>query len=652
MKALGVGPIDAGILQDRNKLAIVGVPFGGAGSGSYTHGGGPVDALTGWLMPDAVKAGDAFRFRFQPERPAFDTSASHTQTTNTMTVRGQRFDAALPEGATGGFQVVTFDPIDLTPRDHKVFGTNGDPQRGYDVNGRAFMALFLDASRGLHVAVQSIGHVAPGPFEANVSSWSNLGQALAAHGANPHIFNTVDGSYAFFGGSWLERSQVEDSSSTVVIDPTADPPKREAGTLGGRLSMRDDGYWMPAVTDPTDSLQFSLYDIVFRAPTPWPYTAGGAFPQQKGCPAPGNDAAAYSAALSYIADGIGLAATFKTNLRAAYVSRDRLNWHNQHSNLLALPYQRGNGFGQAEFCNLKAQLKQEFEWLDSIKENLFDGYKDVLSRSGGQQQGNLDAIGTAVITSIDPDRSADAGWSVGAFLGNLGSALILGANPEATTILAAWEMVVTTYELARELASGEGDMPVGEQFKTKVEGLSADVASRLAAAANGLDRLRDVIISDYGRLQALGAVADDPSWNVDVPTAADSLSTAANGFFSAALLPIPYGVHALVGSPDDPEKCRDLVYGYPWAGAPASVQMEWRGGYDLDGWKNDRGRFILGRHRLKQFTPAYPPAEVSKAFRPTTQGGYGLQLSRFIWESYKAPAGKRFPPTDIAQCHS
>jgi hypothetical protein len=38
-------------------------------------------------------------------------------------------------------------------------------------------------------------------------------------------------------------------------------------------------------------------------------------------------------------------------------------------------------------------------------------------------------------------------------------------------------------------------------------------------------------------------------------------------------------------------------------------------------------------------------------FLPATLGGNGVQLARFIWEQYDAPAGKTFPPTDIGQCH-
>jgi hypothetical protein len=37
-------------------------------------------------------------------------------------------------------------------------------------------------------------------------------------------------------------------------------------------------------------------------------------------------------------------------------------------------------------------------------------------------------------------------------------------------------------------------------------------------------------------------------------------------------------------------------------------------------------------------------------FRPWSQNGYGVQLPAFVWEQYKAPPGKKYPPTDIGIC--
>jgi hypothetical protein len=157
-----------------------------------------------------------------------------------------------------------------------------------------------------------------------------------------------------------------------------------------------------------------------------------------------------------------------------------------------------------------------------------------------------------------------------------------------------------------------------------------------------------VVNSDYGRLQALGNLS---GWSIDRPTLASRLVDAANTFFSSQVMPVAYGVYALVGN-DDPETCRDALYGHTWRGAPASAQMEWLGGYDLDGYKNERGRFILGQHSLSIRYHVYPPGTLTdQMFRATTQNGWGVQLPDFVWEQYKAPPGSKFPPTDIGVCH-
>jgi hypothetical protein len=655
MRTLGVGPIDKGILQALDqKLAIVGVPSGD-GSGRYTHGGRmSSDVLTGWLMPDALKDGDAFRFRFQPERPAFDTSSISTPTSNTMTLRDQEVDAALPPGYSGGFQIALIDPVDFVVVDQAVFGTNApslDP-----LSQRQAMVKFLqDNAFQYTIAVQSIGDVEPG---GEVGVWRDLSRALAVYGANPHTFNTVGGSYAFLGGSWLEKDEVADSSSVVPIDPTAN--KRESGTLRGRMSMRRDGYWTPVAADPAESLDLSLYDTVFRPPTPWPYTAGGAFPQQQNCAAAGSDTAAYAAALSYIAAGIHLAAD-ESDLRSAYVRRDESAWSDQKVDLLALDYRPGNGFGQAEFCNLKAQLQREFDWLDRTK-TLFDTYKEVLGSSGNLQLVDLQQIGTKILNTIAiADTDAGVGWSLGGFVGHLISAG-LAFVPGGEAVAAAWEALVAVYELVRELVSESGPTakPVGDQVQTEVGELSHNVATQLAAAADALVRLRDVIISDYGRLQALGTQIEDDGSDVDAPTMTHNLRAAANAFFSSKLVPIPYGVHALMrvsprGSWDDANTCHDVGL-YQWRGVPDTARMMWMGDFDRDGqhgWFPTL--FALGEHPLRTRTYPYPPKDMTDPmFTPTTekvgnppQYGYGMQLPRFMWEQFD----KGFPPSQIFWCY-
>jgi hypothetical protein len=82
--------------------------------------------------------------------------------------------------------------------------------------------------------------------------------------------------------------------------------------------------------------------------------------------------------------------------------------------------------------------------------------------------------------------------------------------------------------------------------------------------------------------------------------------------------------------------------------------MKWMGGFALDGQSVQEGStpFVLGKHSLSVTSYSYPPASLTDPmFRPVAQGGAGVQLPQFIWESFEAPAGETYPPTDIGQCH-
>jgi hypothetical protein len=662
LKAVGVGPIKQPMSAET--LAVVGVPSGGDGSGWYTLGSSIQDLLKGWLMPDATSdSSGAARFRFRPERVAFDTSSSSTANTNTMTLGDRRLDAALPAGATGGFQLVMFDPIDLSVYDNEVYATNGvaDP-----VSGLTAMANLLTGVTGppQHVAVQSIGRVAPSPNHGDpaFNAWYDLSQALAAYGANPHIFNTVDRSYAFLGGSTLERGEVLDSSSAFVIDPTKNPPKRESGTLSGDMSSGADGYFEPVATSPSDSFESPLYDIVFQDPAPWPYTCSTCDPNTPGAAV---DVAAYKRALADITAKLPDLKDWYPDLRQAYVGDDTLPYDHSSTFLANLPYP-GDGrtctqdpgppdpskpaftrYTREQFCNLSDELQLEFDWLDLIR-NRFETYETVLTRSSGPEQANLQAIGTAIQTAVAPPSSRDLeiAAAVGEYVLEGFEALALFFAPE---VLLAAEFAADVVQLAIALASTDDGKPAGDQVKAKVDDLSAELANKLFNSVNAMDAVRDVIISDYGRLKALGKL---DGWSIKRPALATALTGTANSYFSSELMPVGYEVYALVGS-DDPETCRDAVYGHTWRGAPASAQMEWMGGYDLFGEKHQQARFLLGLHHLSIRYYAYPPATLTdKMFRVSTTGdGWNVYLPRFVWEQYDAPPGKKFPPTGITYCH-
>jgi hypothetical protein len=689
LKLIGVGPIDPSTLRSPGpygidqQLVIVGVPYGGDGSGWYSQVFSELpDVLSGWLMPDGVPSSKRVtQFRFQPERAAFDTSSSKTPTTNTMTIRKDPVTASLPAGQTGGFQVVELDPHKFTVVRSDAYGYNGQLEAM-----AARLNQIRDQGSG-YVAVQSIGRSAGFPAVA---------RALADFGANPHSFmafdGSVDGSYAFVGGTKLARSEVVESSSTVASG--------ESGTLRGRARIRADGLFKPAVADPAETLELEMYDFVFRAPTPWPYTKGGSCsPPDPSRLEPLDDsrhqfapltcsdpqAEPYAKALAYISLNLQEFNGWGPDLRQAYTGHLRLNYTMAALQLDRLDYPgdghtctQGPGrdiapnpdFSRRQFCNLHDELQLEFGWLDKTQ-NLFDTMQQGLYRSGGQEQVDLQSIGTKIKDDVAPPRTSatEILIDVGEFVLLMAEAVALAGPDE---VLGFIEAVAGFYELATTLASDvHTQTPLGDEIQAKVDDLSLKVANRLSDSATGLDSLQQVIVSDYGRLRALGSVAGTPSWTPNANDMAGHLGKAGETLFYSELMPVAYGVYglftcrqllcgALRGSGHPPfvnpnaDDCFDQRYGHIWRGAPATAQMVWRGGVDLDSYSADVGtadRFVLGRHTLSITYYAYPPETLTNPmFRAPTQGGLGMQLERFVWEQYEAPPGSKFPPTDIGTC--
>ena len=647
MKKIGVGPIDKGILGDRNKLAILGVPGGGDGSGFYTHGGGNVDGLTGWLMPDRTDG-----FRFQPSRPAFNTSSASSATANTMTLTGQTIDASLPAGATGGFSIVTLNPIDFTVADQKVFATNGVADPVGAINA---MADYVNSSpggyAGNHVAVQSIGRVArpappSDPYQPDLGerAWLRLGQALARYGANPHTLFNVNGSYAYVGGPLLDRTEVAESSSAVVTDPTTSPPTTQTGTLRGRMSIRSDGYYVPTPSSPANTLD-SLYDMTFRAATPWRYTGGAGAGQVT--------TAAYRKALAYITSCLPQTKAWGTDLRQAYSGDLNRDWAATKSDLSNLRYPGDGacesaggdpGFSRAQFDNLKAELQLEFDWLNDVKK-LFDAYEKALNRSNAEGSVDLHSLGTAIHDDVDPpqeDLLADIGNLI-LMLAEDAALFVTVPEGGAPIVLAVIEGIAAAYEAGMSLTQdARSGAPLGREVDTKTDDLAQQSADKLESAAKSLDSLHEVVASDYGRLKALGTAAATPQWVVNVDQLANYLTVSANGWFSSELFPVAYRIWYLNPSfswnDDKPNSCYLFGYGRSWRDADSSSWLRWQAPFE--GQNSNRGGDVLAlsKRSWTASQDAFPAKDLTnRTFGPMSQRGYGVAFPDFVWERFKAP---------------
>ncbi|MDQ3720213.1 MAG: hypothetical protein M3350_05440, partial [Actinomycetota bacterium] len=140
---IGVNPLSADDLNKSDQqLVIVGIPSTPLGTGSVirsrcssisscTGPGGTSGKdlrAQGWLMPDGdlstnERTSKKQRFRLQPLRLPFNTSAKSTASSNTMAFAGQTVvSPSLPPGAEAGTHAVEVDPRDLSVGRNRSFG--------------------------------------------------------------------------------------------------------------------------------------------------------------------------------------------------------------------------------------------------------------------------------------------------------------------------------------------------------------------------------------------------------------------------------------------------------------------------------------------------------------------------------------------------
>lgn len=231
--------------------------------------------LAGWLRPGISVGGAAPGYTFvNPERFTFDTQASSSATSNTISVASGEYLATLPAGATAGFEVLVLGPDRESELGTPVaFGTNsGSPPAGQAAE-EAMTALLKRAGPGQTVIVQSIGD--PDPATGATGA---LGQAMSSMGASPWIFYELDGGggYAFVGNGFGQerseyqpvRSEVAETSEALVHSVGGEV--EGGGSLHGLLTRNAESALSPDLADALGTPNYELDQVTYQPGVPWP----------------------------------------------------------------------------------------------------------------------------------------------------------------------------------------------------------------------------------------------------------------------------------------------------------------------------------------------------------------------------------------------
>ncbi|MEO8969434.1 MAG: hypothetical protein ABI355_17680 [Solirubrobacteraceae bacterium] len=491
----GAGFATADLSASTTALSVIGVPY--------------ADANSGWQKTDALRGSFTLsggNYAFSPTYYRFKTASETSAYDHTMSFPDLPSGDSEPNvqfnAGAAGFHVVILDHDSLRVRANQF--AELDHQYGPTQGGLTLLHSLLTQAIGSGdiVFVQSVGTINPVGLDPNFGpAWNRVAQDMVSLGANLGVFNGINGSYAFIGAAGLPPSEVAEVSSAV-------PGQPNPAQLQGYLAVDRQGRYHAVLPDATGAANLDLYKLIHQPATPWPYTTGP-------------DAAGYGAALQYITNQLGFS-KYGPDIRAAYYLDDNFDFTTEDSQLAGLSYPGGNpGFTSTELDNLKVELPNEFALLKQAKD-LFDSYKEPFLRAQGGEQTDLQTLAAQIYTALKPSASANVAFTIVSALVN-GALLVVApyTEPLAQAVIGA---VTTAVSLAGPLADAADGSPAPDLVQAKAAQFSATVGSSYAANATAMDALRDVTISDYGKLTAAATDSKDPRWAASSTTIANTTS--------------------------------------------------------------------------------------------------------------------------------
>jgi hypothetical protein len=224
---------------------------------------------------------------------------------------------------------------------------------------------------------------------------------------------------------------------------------------------------------------------------------------------------------------------------------------------------------------------------------------------------------------------------------------LLSFIPEGTLGQVAIGALGSTFSLANDFSPGGS--PVGDSIDAKVSELSQQVATYYANASATMNNLRDIAISDYARLSAIGPLATNADWVVNtdnINQIVQSLRQGAQRSFYNELMPLAYRPAILNPSSRNryPTPANCLVRAGPttygpaavFEKAPASSSMGFQQvpGAPTDGSGPGSQWWVL--HSRQDYFPTdvpdLPPASLTDPLvrRLSQSGGLGVYLPWFL----------------------
>ncbi len=557
---------------DTGSFSYIGVPGLAAGQAwraTATRSGTTDGVLHGWLtLGVADQSGTADEYTVIPGTDAYQDVDTCTSDGCAVQIGDQTY--APTAGVTNGMHVVVVDRTTLKPLANKTVTTLTDfvstIGAGWSPKpGTLFYTspMFFDDQR--LVVLQSIGN---GQLTGTVN-FINLSLIDLLGGTTETFQQSIDGKHRyalvgaatnmpFHGNAGLESSTVMATSGAIQ--------KKASGQISGIITPNRQMLYTPQSGDPVGPTNNDLYSIMYQPAQAWPYAAD-------------------TDVLSYIAAGIGLG---NPDVRSAYTNANyKYSWGGFYAALTELQC-TGQSFCGTEFTDVQSQLKLEFTYVPQVLA-FIDNMLSPYIQSGSDPYFNVMNVTNQVSAAVKPTSSDDASMGfLSIFVDSLfvGDAVAGAAGIEAEPFIG---LLASSLSMASDMIQTP-DGGSASTVNSTAEQLASQMADQQTASVEGLDRMQDILLTDWGRLHDVGVkLGSDPDWtwdSGDTPDAVDTLNATARSSAYTALIPLEWTPYALKPGSTETQTNNPALYvcnqggdeapypGKPFAKATALGQLQ------------------------------------------------------------------------------
>ncbi|MBV9205381.1 MAG: hypothetical protein JO037_08235 [Actinobacteria bacterium] len=611
--------------------------------------------IAGYLTPGTATTGGTDYYTVINGGPAQDVPVDTCAGTSCAVRIGNQ--SYLPPGPNG-LHVVELDRTTLAALANRTVTTAADLLSVITHSGIRFGSVghflsppSMDDQR--LIIIQSVGN-----GQVSGKATTPLVQYLDELGGTPDLLlGTLSGQrYALVGAAtnlpWRNPSALESSAQVPVIPGSR---RMQAGQISGALEVDRDGLYTPLAGDPVSATNTDLYRIIYQPAQPWPYAAD-------------------TQELRYIANNIGLCqpqnqTCNNADVRSAYTDKNLASrWdttYYRRLDMLGCPDPSACG---PDFEAVRVELLKEFEWIPSVYD-LGDNLDAPYVKAGSAPYFNVRKVVEVVQDEVKksgpvPDSTpVTMQWlSIMSNVMNLASAVSAGLGGSAV-----YGLIASAGTLATSIMEQPGsDGGPADAVTTTAGKLADEMAQQQAAYGQWIDQMEGILLSDYGKLSAVGTAVgtDQWEWEAGVTTskAVTALQADATASAYSALLPKVWPVYNLKPDGTNQQYSNNVTTlrcnpgsssapNYPFASALAQNQFRPPHGA-LTTINGDGGwvgqAWVFAKLNLNTWQNSYPnartaqlPAEslTDKIYGPQSTGQYGAYQYEPVWwrDTYNPP---------------